>query len=363
MIAGGGTGGHLFPALGIAKALREIRPDVRIEFAGSQFGMESTVLPQAGEVFHALPIRGLQRGLSPRAIGRNLLLPWRLAVSAYRSRAILRSLDPHVAVGTGGYAAALPLSMAQRRGIPTLLQEQNSFPGLTTRRLAPRADLICLTYGETADRLRSAKTLVTGNPIPFDGTGIDRASARGSLGLPSDKPVVFILGGSQGSRPLNLHFEAVWQTYAVELGTHLLWQTGAAHYADLDAKLGREPAITLLPFVDDMAAAYRAADLVISRAGAMTLSELALMGKAAILVPFPSAAADHQTHNARLLADAGAARLVPQQRLAEGALEETVKELLGDPGKLERMGAEAVKFARPDAGKIIANEIIRLAQA
>ena len=363
MIAGGGTGGHLFPALGIARALREARPEVSIEFVGSVFGIERRILPAAGEVFHALPIRGLQRDFSLSAIGRNLLFPWRLALAYLGARRHIRRFNPQVVVGTGGYASAMPLAAAQRRGIPTLLQEQNSYPGLVTRKLAHKAALVCLTYEETARHITTDNWQVTGNPVPFDSAGLPPADARQTLGLPAGGPVLFILGGSQGSKPLNDHFCSVWGTYTTGLGAHLLWQTGPRHLADVKAAIGQADGVTLKPFIDSMAAAYSAADLVISRAGAMTLSELALMSKPAVLVPFPGAAAHHQTHNARLVADHGAAQLVPQSDLPGGALEETVRGLLADKTALQRMSQKSAELARPEAGRTIASEIIKLAAA
>ena len=363
MIAGGGTGGHLFPALGIARALRDARPEVSIEFVGSVFGIEARILPAAGEVFHGLSIRGLQRDFSLSGIGRNLLFPWRLAAAYFGARRHVRNFDPQVVVGPGGYASAMPLVAAQRRGIPTLLQEQNSYPGLVTRKLAHKAALVCLTYEQTARHLSSDNWKVTGNPVPFDPAGLSPADARKSLGLPADGPVIFILGGSQGSKPLNDHFCSVWKTYTADLGAHLLWQTGPRHLPDVEAAVGQPDGVTLRPFIDGMAVAYTAADLVISRAGAMTLSELALMSKPAVLIPFPGAAADHQTHNAGLLADHGAARLVPQSDLAGGSLEELVRELLADRVALQQMSLKSGELARPEAGRIIANEIIKLAAA
>lgn len=363
VIAGGGTGGHLFPALGIAKALRELVPSIRITFIGSMFGLEARILPGTGEDFHLLPIRGLQRGLSLRSIGRNLLLPLRFIRSYLTSAKLLRQIAPHVVVGTGGYAAALPLAVAQRRNIPTLLQEQNSYPGLATRRLAARADHICLTYEEAAQHLSTDRWTVTGNPVAISGSNVNPMRARQTLGISANGRVLFVLGGSQGSRPLNNHFLSCWQTYTESMAVHLLWQTGAAQYDHIASSTGGSPQVTVLPFIDDMASAYAAADLVVCRAGAMTLSELAALGKPSILVPFPHAAADHQTHNANVLAAKGAAQMLPQSELPGGALERMVTQLLADPDALAAMSAAALKAAHPGAGKAVAEQILKLARA
>ena len=363
MIAGGGTGGHLFPALGIARALRAESVPVSITFIGSRFGLEARILPGSGEAFSLLPIRGLQRGLSLRSVGRNLLLPWRFIRSYLASWAILRRIDPHVVVGTGGYAAGLPLAVAQRKGIPTLLQEQNSYPGLTTRRLAAGASHICLNDEAAAQYLDTDRWSVTGNPVALPVGIVDQATARKALGIRASGPVIFILGGSQGSRPLNDHFLQQWQTCTDSMGAHLLWQTGPAQFDQVAAATSESGSVTATPFIDDMASAYAAADLVICRAGAMTLSELTLQGKPSILVPLPSAAADHQTHNARRLADIGAALLLPQSDLPSGALETMTAGILADPDALSAMGAAARKAARPDAGAAVAREILKLAQA
>ncbi|MCH7575404.1 MAG: undecaprenyldiphospho-muramoylpentapeptide beta-N-acetylglucosaminyltransferase [Candidatus Marinimicrobia bacterium] len=363
VIAGGGTGGHLFPALGIARALRAESANVRITFIGSRFGLEARILPDAGEEVHLLTIRGLQRGFSLRSIGRNLMLPWRFIRAYLASAAILRRVDPHVVVGTGGYAAALPLAAAQRRNIPTLLQEQNSYPGLTTRRLAPRASHVCLNDEAAAPYLGTDRWSVTGNPVALPVVNVDPAQARKTLGMSATGRVIFILGGSQGSRPLNDHFLSHWQTYTESMGVHLLWQTGASQYDQVAGATGESGKVTAIPFIDDMAAAYAAADLVICRAGAMTLSELTLQGKPSILVPLPSAAADHQTHNAKGLAGKGAAVALPQSDLPSGALEKIVTGLLADPEALSAMGAAARRAAQPQAGAAVATEILKLAQA
>lgn len=362
LIAGGGTGGHLYPALGIAQGLREVDRRTDIRFVGSRYGLEERVLPEENEIFYPLNIRGLQRGFGPVALARNLAFPWRFWSSYRRCRQILREFQPQVVVGTGGYAAGLPLLAAQRKGIPTLLQEQNAYPGITTRRLAPRAKMVCLTYKESAEHLNTDRWVITGNPVRFDHDLPSKTAARQQLGLPARKTVVFILGGSLGSRPLNDHFLANWRTYTDDMGVQLLWQTGLADHTRVLNEVGLGKQVIFMPYIAHIAAAYIAADLVISRAGAMTISELTALGKPSVLVPFPSAASDHQTQNAKILEKKRAARVVPQSELSRGVLEQTVGKLLGAPGRLKDMAVRAKRLAKPDARHKIVEQILELVE-
>ncbi|MCH8024086.1 MAG: undecaprenyldiphospho-muramoylpentapeptide beta-N-acetylglucosaminyltransferase [Candidatus Marinimicrobia bacterium] len=361
LIAGGGTGGHLYPAIAIADGLRKRQPGSDIRFIGSQWGLEATVLPRRNEIFYPLNITGLQRGFSGDAIKRNLNFSWRFLIAYRRCRQILRSFKPQVVVGTGGYASGIPLLAAQRKKLATLLQEQNSYPGFTTRRLAKKASLVCLTYEEAAPYLETDRWVLTGNPVRFATDPPSQADSRRRLGLPLDQPVVFVLGGSQGSTPLNNHFMGNWRRYTEDMGLSLLWQTGRKDFERLQGEVDSGVPVVLLPFIEDMAAAYMAADLVICRAGAMTLSELTALGRPAVLVPLPTAAADHQTLNARVLRRKKAARLVPQVKLAAGVLEETVRDLFSDPNKLVEMAKRSLAQARPEASETISNHILELA--
>ncbi len=363
MLAGGGTGGHLFPALAIARGLRAVDHDCDIRFVGSRYGLEARVLSEENEVFYPLNIRGIQRGLGPVSLGRNLIFPWRFAVSRRRCRQIMNEFEPHVVVGTGGYASGVPLLAAQRRRIPTLVHEQNAYPGMTTRRLARKANVVCLTYQSSAQYLHAGKCVLTGNPVRFDLDNLpSQRAARKQLGLPIRRQVVFILGGSQGSRPLNNHFLAHRHTYTDKMKAHLFWQTGSANYERLSKAIGSNGRVTLVPFITDMAAAFVAADLVVSRAGAMTIAELTCLGRPSILVPLPTAAADHQTLNAQVLVKKKAACLVPQSELSRGMLEEQVRRLIKYPGRLGAMGKRAQKLARPDAAETIVKHILKLAE-
>jgi UDP-N-acetylglucosamine--N-acetylmuramyl-(pentapeptide) pyrophosphoryl-undecaprenol N-acetylglucosamine transferase len=363
LLAGGGTGGHLFPALAIAQGLREADGACDIRFIGSRFGLEARVLPEMNEVFYPLTIRGIQRGIGPTSLGRNLLFPWRFIRAYVHCLKIIKEFNPQVVVGTGGYASGLPLLAAQRKGIPTLLHEQNSYPGVTTRRLAPRASVVCLTYEASAKDIQSENWVITGNPVRFGGSLPNRKTAKQRLGLPPRRQVLFILGGSQGSRPLNRHFLSHWRTYTEEIGVHLLWQTGMRSYRRIRRALKDTDRVSLMPFIMDMASAYMAADLVVSRAGAMTLSEITNLGRPAILVPLPSAAADHQTRNAQVLAKRKAARIVPQSELSRGMLEKIARQLIQHPDRSRAMGKRAQSLAQPEATQTIVSHILHLAEA
>lgn len=362
LLAGGGSGGHLYPALAIAQGLRELDQNCDIRFVGSKYGLEAKVLPHENEVFYPLNVRGLQRGINPVALSRNLHLPWRLAVSYLRCQGILGHFKPQVVVGTGGYAAALPVLAAQMREIPTLLHEQNSYPGLTTRKLSSKADVVCLAYEAASKFMSSNNWVITGNPVRFKNAVTSRKAARQQLGLPVRKQVLFILGGSQGSRPLNNHFLTHWPEYTQQMGVHLLWQTGARDYKHLNEATGADTSVTLSPYINNMEGAYRASDLVVSRAGAMTLSEIISMGMPAVLIPLPSAVANHQTLNAKLLLKKKAVRLVPQDELHKGALETVIRQLINYPDRLRVMGKRIQSLAVSDALQKILDQILMLAK-
>ena len=301
LIAGGGTGGHLMPALAIAAELTRTRPDLEAVLVGAQRGIEATLLPRYPFRHYLLPAEPLYR----RQWWKNLRWPvvgWRLwrAVGG-----LLERERPVLVIGTGGYAAGPVVWRAQRRGIATVVQEQNAFPGLATRAVARAARQVHLGFPEAASRLRTGRgteVFALGNPIRPPDPG-DRAAALDSFGLPADRPAVLVFGGSQGARALN-HAVAT-AVREQRLGSvSLVWGTGDAHFA-AHAALARPGHVVVRGFFDPMTTAYRAADLVVCRAGAMTVAEVCAWGKPSILVPLPTAAADHQTVNARALAAAG----------------------------------------------------------
>lgn len=356
LFAGGGTGGHLMPALALAEALRAARPDIEPVLVGAQRGIEARVLPGTSLRYHLLPLEPLYR----RAWWRNLrwpLVAWRAWGAVGR---VLDAERPDVVIGTGGYASGPVVWRAQRAGIPTAIQEQNAFPGLATRWLARRARQVHLGFPE-------ARTLLTpgtgtevhalGNPIRAPSPG-DAAAARSAYGLDPRRPTVLVFGGSQGARALNQAVDAALASGRLA-GANVLWGTGDAH-ADTYAGRAASSRVVVRGFFDPIAEAYRAADLVVCRAGAMTTAELCAWGKAGVLVPLPTAAADHQTHNARALSDAGAAVLLLERDLTPTSLADTVERLLADGQRRDALAAAARGRGRPTASADIMSRILTL---
>ncbi|MBT5077580.1 MAG: undecaprenyldiphospho-muramoylpentapeptide beta-N-acetylglucosaminyltransferase [Candidatus Marinimicrobia bacterium] len=358
IIAGGGTGGHLFPALAIGDELKSCGTDVM--YMGSTYGIEAKHLMDRNENCKLLNIRGIQRTFSLAAIGQNLLFPIKFIIGYIQSIITILEFKPHVVVGTGGYASGLPMLAALLLKKKTLLQEQNSFPGITTRKLSHKVDTICIAY-ESAQQYLNKTALLTGNPIRKDLNLIDRNEACEKLGLNPDKTVIFILGGSQGSHPFNVHFTNVYGDY-INKDIQLLWQTGNGDIDWLNAEID-SPLVKLTPFIHQMSDAYSAADIVISRAGALAIEELKSCGKAMVLIPFPLAAADHQTENARSLVIENAAICISQTEMYDGSLETTIIELLKNKSKLKSLKENAKRLSFPNALIEISNQIMELAHA
>lgn len=359
--AGGGTGGHLFPALGIARALTQSRPDILCFFIGARRGIEREVLPRSEFPHVLLDIHPLYRSRPWRN--------WRTARgAATASRALARLAGEHrpaAVIATGGYAAVAALMHAVVRRIPIVLQEQNSFPGLTTRVFSRFARQIHLGYPEAARRLHPRKDAVvrySGNPIvpPEEERSLQsRGVARRRWGFVADDsmPVLLVFGGSQGARGINA-VVAQWARIGQPQTVQLLWVTGPAEHSKY-AELSSER-VRVVPFITPMSEAYAAADLALARAGAMSTAELCAWGIPAVLVPLPTAAADHQTTNARALEEAGAAVVILQRELTVERLSSTITRLVGNPDKLARMSAAALHRARPRAAEEIARDIIQL---
>ncbi len=342
IISGGGTGGHIFPALSIAREIQAREPSAHIHFIGALGRMEMERVPAAG-----FPITGLHiAGINRQQPWKSWNVPFKLLHSLLTVRALLRRLKPVAVIGTGGYASGPALLMAQRMGIPTLVQEQNSFAGLTNRRLGKAARYVCTAYESAARFFPAERVRLTGNPVRDWLTQPLPAKASGleQWGFDNDRPLLLVLGGSLGARALN---ERMHKDFAdlLEMGWQILWQCGGLYaddYASLEAQ-----GLRVQPFIDDMASAYAAADLIVSRAGAGTLSELCLVGKPTVLVPSPNVADDHQTHNARALSDEQAAVLLPEQELAQ--LSQLLRELLQKPERREALGAAMKRMALPGA--------------
>src|SRR5438067_5348548 len=356
LIAGGGTGGHLMPALALAQALVDAGRGIEPLLVGAARGIEAQVLPRYPFRHHLLPIEPIYR----RAWWKNLR--WMLMIGRVW-RGVGRVLDeerPVIVIGTGGYAAGPVVWRAQRAGLPTVLVEENAFPGLTTRWLARRARQIHLGFPEARARLRpgAATTVFTlGNPVRRPEPGA-RATALAELGLGTERPTLLVFGGSQGARAINYAVAGALERRLLD-AVNVLWGTGLEH-ADALARYAVPGRLVVRGFFDPIASASRAADLVVARAGAMTVAELCAWGKASILVPLPTAAADHQTHNAAALAAAGAAIQLSEERLTPYTLAQEVTGLVADRSRLESLGTRARSRGHPDAARDIVSKILTL---
>ncbi|HRH69482.1 MAG TPA: undecaprenyldiphospho-muramoylpentapeptide beta-N-acetylglucosaminyltransferase [Flavobacteriales bacterium] len=361
MISGGGTGGHIFPAIAIANAVRERESAAQFLFVGAEGKMEMEKVPAAGFRIEGLPIRGFQRG----SVMKNLGLPWRVVRSMFKARQLVRMFKPNVAVGVGGYASGPLLAAAQRMHVPTLIQEQNSFPGKTNIYLSKRVDRICVAYAGMDRFFPKEKVLLTGNPVRHEVVRLTGKRPRGleHFELSDGRPILFITGGSLGARGVNKGIEAALPMFK-EAGIQMIWQTGTPFFEqarEAVAKLDYSDC-KVHEFVTKMDYAYAVADLVVARAGAISVSELCLVQKPAVLIPLPTAAEDHQTHNARALTDRGAAVLVRDDRAVE-ELGNTVLDLITDPAALDRLRNAIAGMGTTNAAEAIAAEVIRLAHS
>src|SRR6266480_7325915 len=356
LIAGGGTGGHLMPALALAQALVDAGRGIEPLLVGAARGIEAQVLPRYPFRHRLLPIEPIYR----RAWWKNLR--WMLMVGrVWRGVGrVLNEERPVIVIGTGGYAAGPVVWRAQRAGLPTVLVEENAFPGLTTRWLARRARQIHLGFPEAREQLRlgpHTAVFSLGNPIRRPELG-SRAAALDELGLEPERPTLLAFGGSQGARAINYAVAGALERRLLD-GVNVVWGTGTAH-ADALARYAVPGRVVVRGFFDPIAPVYRAADLVVARAGAMTVAELCAWGKPSILVPLPTAAADHQTHNAAALAEAGAAIQLAEVRLTPYTLAQEVTALVSDRARLESLGTLARGRGHPDAAREIVSKILTL---
>lgn len=360
IISGGGTGGHIFPALSIANAVKAKRPDTDILFVGAENRMEMQRVPAAGYPIKGLPISGFDR----KHLLKNVVVLCRLAKSQRMAKKIIRTFRPDVAVGVGGYASGPTLKMAGACGIPTLLQEQNSYAGMTNKLLAKKASLICVAYEGLERFFPAEKIKLTGNPVRQGllENRMSRDEAVTSYGFDPQKPVVLIVGGSLGARSVNesilAHLDAIRQS-----NVQFIWQTGKYYFKEMKRRVGEECPKNLIvtDFIASMDVAYAAADLVVSRAGAGSISEFCLLGKAVVLVPSPNVAEDHQTKNAMALVNRGAAVFVKDVEASE-KLVPTALQLVADAERLGDLRKNILAMALPNSANIIADEVIRLAE-
>jgi len=358
IISGGGTGGHVFPAIAIADAIKTEAPATEILFVGANGKIEMEKVPKAGYNIEGLNISGFQRNLSLR----NLTFPFKLAASLIKAVMIVKKFKPDVAVGVGGYASGPVLKIANFSGIPTVLQEQNSFAGVTNRILASKASAVCVAYDGLERFFPKDKIIFTGNPVRKDilDNKINALQAKQSLGLDQNKKTVLIFGGSLGARTINEAVLANADNLLEMKNVSIIWQVGKIYYDEYkNCRLADQKDIKIIPFIEDMDKAYSAADIVVCRAGALTISELAILGKAAVLIPSPNVAEDHQTVNAMSLVNRGAAILVRDIEAKEKLISE-IQSLLGDEVRKRGLESNISYFARPEAAKKIAAEILKI---
>lgn len=371
IIAGGGTGGHLFPGVAIAEELRGRGHEV--SFVGTARGIEARVLPREGFSLDLVDVGGLKGG----GLGGLLRGAARLPRALVQSLLLLKRRAPQLVVGVGGYASGPVVMAAWLRGVPTAILEQNSVPGITNRALARVVRAVYASFGESARYFPAAKVELLGNPIrasvraALQAAGNDAATHHNHAAVQRRGPVLLVLGGSQGAHAVNLLVRGAVEEWAARrafgpggamAGARLVHQSGsadaealAARYAELGAP------VEVRPFIDDMAAAYAASDLIVARAGATTLAEITAIGRPSLLIPFPQAADDHQTGNARALADRGAALLLPQAETTPASLGAAIEALLGDPARRQRMAEAARALGRPGAASAIVDRLVDLA--
>lgn len=361
IISGGGTGGHIFPAIAIADALKARLGEADIRFIGALGRMEMEKVPAAGYPIDGLWISGLQRKLTLK----NLSFPLKLISSMLKARRIIKSFKPDVAIGTGGYASGPMLRVASKKGVPSLIQEQNSFPGITNRILGKTVDRICVAYEGMEKYFPVSRITITGNPVRKEILEIDgkEEEATRFFHLRESLKTVLIIGGSQGARSINLAISKLLDKL-MEEDIQLIWQCGKAYAEEAD-KIAKALAaekserVQVHAFISRMDLAYAAADMVISRAGAIAISELCIAGKPPLLVPLPIAAEDHQSKNASALQEKEAGILIPDNKL-ESDLMPAISSLLRDDSRRKAMGDNLRKLALPDATEKIVDEIIKL---
>lgn len=357
LISGGGTGGHIFPAISIANAIKNRFPDVEIKFVGAENRMEMQRVPAAGYEIVGLPVSGFDR----KNLFRNVKVLLRLWKSIRLARRVVREFKPQIAIGVGGYASGPTLKAAQRMGVPTLLQEQNSYAGVTNKLLAAKAGRICVAYDGMERFFPADRIIKTGNPVRKNllTNSMTQAEAKSALGFDPARPLVLVVGGSLGARTINEAVGNALDTITAG-GRQLLWQTGK-NYADTEVvrRAAEYKDVKATAFISDMDVAYRAADLVVSRAGAGSISELQLLGKPVILVPSPNVAEDHQRKNALALADRDAAVMILDADAA-AKLSEAIVRLSDDSGARDRLSRNILAMALPDSDEKIVDAVLEL---
>jgi len=352
IISGGGTGGHIFPALAIANEIKNRDPKAEILFVGAKGRMEMEKIPQAGYPIEALWITGINR----KKMWKNITFPFKLVSSLWKAKRIINRFKPDLVIGTGGFASGPVLYMAQKKGIPTFIQEQNSYPGITNKLLANKAKKIYTAYDGLEKYFPSEKIVKTGNPIRKDifDKETNQQEAYRRFDLQAGKKTLLSIGGSLGARPVNEAMKSIINQLLAH-DYQLLWQTGKNDFENYE-KYGNSN-VKIVPFITEMKDAYNIADLIISRAGAGTISELSVLGKPVILVPSPYVAEDHQTKNAKALADNDAAIMIKESEL-KNELWKNIQIVFSDDEKAKKLSQNIKKMAQPDATQEIVNDIL-----
>ena len=355
ILSGGGTGGHIYPAIAIANELKARFPKSEFLFVGAKDKMEMQKVPQAGYKITGLWIEGIQRRLTLK----NLLFPIKLLVSLFRSLAIVNAFKPDVVIGTGGFASGPLLQVAAMKGVPTLIQEQNSFPGITNKLLSKKVNKICVAYEGLERFFPEEKLILTGNPVRQDLLDLDQklAEAQTFFGLDSIKKTLLVLGGSLGARRINQLIESELD-YFKKLGIQVIWQCGKLYTEDYN-KYNSNKGVQVHAFLNRMDLAYAAADIVISRAGASSVSELCVVGKPVIFIPSPNVSEDHQTKNALAISEKNAAILISEKDL-ESTFETQFSKLIASESQQKKLSTNIEKLAFKQATQTIANEIEKL---
>jgi len=357
IFAGGGTGGHVFPAIYMAEYLRK-HWGASCQFVGTKNGFENRKVPQSGFLIRHIWISGFRRGFYLS----NLLFPLKLIISSLQSRKILKQVQPHLVIGTGGYVSGPILRQAVKMGIPTAIQEQNSYPGVTTRLLASKVNCVFLAYEESLTYMKNIKNyILAGNPIKEEIVINDLVMAQKFFGIKEKLPVILIFGGSQGARNLNIAVDNILEKYILK-DVQIIWQTGRDDFEKYQKKYAnyKDLNICILPFIDHMDFAYSISHFAVTRAGAMTISELAAAKLPAILVPYPFAAADHQKKNAQSIAAAGGALMIEDNSDLTSELGDAILTLTASPDKVTEMGINIHKFHHADTMALITKKLSQL---
>ncbi len=367
VFACGGTGGHINPAIAVAGTIKQHHPDAEIAFIGNEKGMESRLVPAAGYDFYPIHVAGFQRKLTLKNVGRNISAVKKAVTSSFEAAKILKKLQPDLVVGMGGYVSGPVLRKAHQMGFKTATHEQNAFPGVTTKMLVNKMDLVMLAMPAAVKHLPERHYVITGNPVRPAMLGITKEEAREKLGIRKDVPFILSFGGSLGAQCIN---KAVANVMAWHWNKGMIYHYHATGKSDSSwmpdyvreqgVDLSRAPMIRMSEYIHDMDLCMAAADLVISRAGAITLSEIEAQGKAAILIPSPYVAENHQYHNAMTLVNRGAAAVIEEKDMDENTLTQKVKELLNDKETLKKMGNAAREGAYLDANERIYRALMKL---